>query len=49
MQKLTVWLINRLAAGAYRRRINTEEKTKVDAADWGTEFIQFLAVPAILD
>ena len=28
---------------AYRRRINTEEKAKVVAAVWGTEFIQCLA------
>ena len=29
-------------------RIYTEEKTKVVAAVWGTELIQFLAVLAIL-
>ena len=27
-----------------RRRINTDEKAKLVAAVWGTEFIQFLAV-----
>ena len=32
----------------HRRRINTEEKAKVVAAVWGTEFIQFLAALAIL-
>ena len=32
----------------HRIRINTEEKTKVIAAAWGTEFIQFVAVLAIL-
>ena len=31
-----------------RRRINTEEKTKVVAAVWWTEFIQFLAEQAFL-
>ena len=30
-----------------RRRIKTEEKAKVVAAVWGTEFIQFLATLAI--
>ena len=29
-------------------RTNTEEKAKVVAAVWGTEFIQFLAVLAVL-
>ena len=29
-------------------RIKTEEKAKVVASVWGTEFIQFLAAPAIL-
>ena len=32
----------------HRRRIKTEEKVKVVAAVWGTEFIQFLAAIAIL-
>ena len=32
----------------HRRRIKTEEKAKVVAAVWGTEFIQFLAALAIL-
>ena len=32
----------------HRRRIKTEEKAKVVTAVWGTEFIQFLAAPAIL-
>ena len=32
----------------HRRRIYTEEKTKVIATVWGTEFIQFLAALAIL-
>ena len=32
----------------YRRRIYTEEKAKVVAASWGTEFIQILAAVAIL-
>ena len=31
----------------HRRRINTEEKAKVVAAVWGTEFIKFLAALAI--
>ena len=31
----------------HRRRINTEEKAKVVAAVWGTEFIQFLALGRI--
>ena len=30
----------------HRRRINTEEKAKVVAAVWGTEFIKFLAALA---
>ena len=30
------------------RRINTEEKAKVVANDWGAEFIKFLAALAIL-
>ena len=34
--------------GDYRRRINTEEKAKVVAAAWGEEFIQLLAVLAIV-
>ena len=29
----------------YRRRINTEEKAKIVATVWGTEFIKFLALP----
>ena len=37
------------AARAYcRRRIKTEEKAKVVNSVWGEEFIQFLAVLAIL-
>ena len=32
----------------HRRRISTEEKAKVVAAVWGTEFNQFLAELAIL-
>ena len=32
----------------HRLRINTEEKAKVVAAVWGTEFIKFLAALAIL-
>ena len=31
-----------------RRRIKTEEKAKVVASVWGEEFIQFLAVLAVL-
>ena len=31
------------------RRIFTEDKANVVAADWGTEFIQVLAVLAVLD
>ena len=31
----------------HRRRINTEEKAKVVAAVWGTEFLQFLAALAV--
>ena len=33
---------------AYKWRIDTEEKAKVVAAAWGTEFIQFLGALAIL-
>ena len=32
----------------HRRRIKTEEKAKVVAGVWGTEFIQFHAALAIL-
>ena len=32
----------------HRRRIYTEDKAKVVAAVWGTEFIQFLAALAVL-
>ena len=32
----------------HTRRINTEERAKVVAADWGTELMKFLAVLAIL-
>ena len=32
----------------YRRRIYTEEKTKVVADVWRTEFIQFLSALAVL-
>ena len=32
----------------HRRRIYTEEKAKVVAAAWGTEFIKFLAALAVL-
>ena len=32
----------------HRKRINTEERAMVVAAVWGTAFIQFLAVLAIL-
>ena len=35
------------AAYSHRRRIFTEEKAKVVAAVWGTEFIQFLAALAV--
>ena len=31
-----------------RRRVKTEEKAKIVAAIWGTEFIQFLAAVAVL-
>ena len=34
--------------GAHRRRIKTEEKTKVVAAVWGSEYFQFLAALAFL-
>ena len=33
----------------HRRRMNTEARAKVVAAVWGTECIQFLATPAILN
>ena len=33
---------------SHRRRIYTEEKAKVVAAVWGTEFIDFLAALALL-
>ena len=32
----------------YRRRIKTEEKAKVAASVWGTEFILFLAALSVL-
>ena len=32
----------------HRRGIKTDAKAKVVASVWGTEFIQFLAAPAIL-
>ena len=32
----------------HRRRIYTEEKAKVVSAVWGTDFIHFLAVLAVL-
>ena len=32
----------------HRRRINTKEKAKVVAGVWGTEFIKFLALLAVL-
>ena len=32
----------------HRRSRKTEEKAKVVAAVWGTEFIQFLDAPAVL-
>ena len=31
-----------------RRRIELEDKAKVVASDWGAEFVQFLAVLAVL-
>ena len=31
-----------------RRRMETEEKAKVDASVWGAKFIQFLAALAVL-
>ena len=34
--------------GNHRRRIYTEEKAKIVAAVWGTEFFQFLAATVIL-
>ena len=37
-----------MGSDTHRRRINKEERAKVVAAVWGTEFIQFLAVLAIL-
>ena len=37
---------SKFVASVHRRRINTEEKAKVVAAAWGTEFIQFLAALA---
>ena len=33
---------------SHRRMIKTEEKAKVVASVWGTEFIQFLAMLTIL-
>ena len=38
-----------LALENSRRKIKTEEKAKVVAVVWVTEFIQFLAVLSILD
>ena len=32
----------------HRRRMEREAKAKVVASVWGTEFIQFLAAPAVL-
>ena len=32
----------------HRRRMETEEKAKVDASVWGAKFIQFLAALAVL-
>ena len=32
----------------HRRRMGTEEKAKVVASVWGTEFVQFLATLAVL-
>ena len=40
--------VRHLKTAGHRRRINTEEKAKVVTAVWGTEFIQFVAVLAIL-
>ena len=37
-----------VTGGPTRRRIKTEEKTKVVAAVWGTEFFQFLAALDII-
>ena len=45
--KLRVEICPEVEVG-HRRRIYTEEKTKVVAASWGTKFLQFLAALAIL-
>ena len=39
--------VRRQLAGQHRRRTNTEDKAKVVADAWWTEFIQFLAMLAI--
>ena len=41
------WGIRECYLALYRRRMYTEEKAKVVADVWGTEFIYFLAVLAI--
>ena len=50
LQTSLVWLgyPDHYIGKKHRRRINTEEKAKVVAAVWGTEFIQFLAAQAVL-
>ena len=40
--------VRHLKTAGHRRRINTEEKAKVVTAVWGTDFMQFLDVLAVL-
>ena len=46
--KQTKPIADMVNGGPTRRRIKTEEKTKVVAAVWGTEFFQFLAALDII-
>ena len=46
--KQTKPIADMVNGGPTRRRIKTEEKTKVVAAVWGTECIQFFATLAVL-
>ena len=46
--KQTKPIADMVNGGPTRRRIKTEEKTKVVAAVWGTELVKFLAALYIL-
>ena len=41
-------IVSKGKGAVHRRRINSEEKAKVVAAAWRTEFIPILAAPAML-